>query len=144
MSRFTDDVYKNSFFLWQYIGNHHIRYTWQRFFCQCPLHNNKYINVGFVETLEGGLGLQSAPVCLICSFRSDTGIWRGSLSPNVRPDHMWQQLSRNSKESDHQGVVNCRQYMYWHSNIHQIKKDSQIKSNGGFSVKMMHSSSLMN
>ena len=37
-------------------------------FLSMPLHNNKHIDAGFVETLEGGLALQSALVCMDMPF----------------------------------------------------------------------------
>ena len=66
--RFTYDVYKNSLFLWQYIGKHNTRYTWQYFFCLLHMHNNKHISGGFVDTLEGGLVLQLARLCIDMPF----------------------------------------------------------------------------
>ena len=34
--RFSGDVYKNNFFLWQDIGKHHTRNTWQKFYLSMP------------------------------------------------------------------------------------------------------------
>ena len=80
---------------------------------------------------------------LICPFRSNIVIWNSSLSATVRPDHMCGYSYLEIQKSQIIRVYAAGNIWIGTSNIYEIKKDSQIKSNGGLSVKMIQTSSLI-
>ena len=85
--RFIEDVYKNSFFLWQDMGKYHRRYTWQKLSVYAPCITINTLTAVLLKLWKVVWHFRWLVFASIYPFRSDIVIWSGFLSASVRPDH---------------------------------------------------------